>query len=80
VEQWLQQQKQEPRFRGLVPLFSRIETVVDRTDVTVRVPLGKPRDAVGYVALLAAPILKPAASPDPGGEVEAPPPPKQPGK
>jgi hypothetical protein len=87
VEEWLKKAKADPQFRGLRPLWSRIQSKVDRTDVSVRLDIGRPREAVGYIALLAAPILKPRSESvaidvevEAGVEEPPPPPPPEPKK
>jgi hypothetical protein len=70
---WLKRVEADPQLRGLRPLWKKVETKVDRTDFTVRLDLGRPRQAVDQLALLAAPILKPrteAALPPPPVVVE----------
>ena len=59
VDGWIEKTQKDPQFAGLKPLWPRLERRKDRSDVTLRVDLGRPREAVGYVALLMAPILKP---------------------
>ena len=57
VDAWLEKTQKDPQFLGLKPLWPRLERKKDRTDVTLRFDLGRPREAVGHVALLMAPML-----------------------
>ena len=59
VEVWLEKTQKDPQFRALKPLWPGLQRKKDRTDLTLRLDLGRSRDAIGYVALLMAPILRP---------------------
>ena len=72
VNAFLKRSGQDPQLRLLAPVFAAAEPVTDRTDVTVRVDLGRAREATGKIAMLAIPILgRSSAKPVPG---TAPPP------
>lgn len=59
VDAWLEQIQKEPQLRALKPLWPSLVKKQDRTDLSLRLDLGRARDAVGRVALLLAPLLIP---------------------
>jgi hypothetical protein len=77
VDEWLEKMKQDPQLRALEPLWPSLVRKVDRTDLTLRLDLGRSRDAVGKLAVLLSPVFRPRAAPVQQKAGEAPAPEKQ---
>jgi hypothetical protein len=57
VKEGLQAAQKHPRLSALKRYWTKIEVAVDGRDVRARLPIGRPREAAGNLALLAAPLL-----------------------
>jgi hypothetical protein len=56
AQKGLDEAKEHPRLGALKRFWSKIELKTDGRDVTLRLPLGRPRDAGGNLAMLIAPL------------------------
>ena len=72
VDEWLEKMKQDPQMRALQPLWPNLVRKVDRTDLVLRLDLGRSRDAVGMLAVLASPMLRPPGQDAKVKDAEAP--------
>jgi hypothetical protein len=62
VKAWLSKSATDPRFAALKSLWSKVEVKQQAGDLVVGLDLGRLRDAVGALAALALPIIKPSAT------------------
>jgi hypothetical protein len=60
VGRLLERLRKLPQMRAALPVLKNVETSRDRTDLVLRIDLGRARDAVGHLAALLAPMLMPA--------------------
>jgi hypothetical protein len=69
-----------PEMRAVKPVLAKVEKKRDRGDLVYSVDLGRVRDAVGKVAMLAAPLFLGSADVQTAEAVPATPAPEQPKK